>query len=163
MSPATPSWPQSIWDILECRLGWESIFGGKCFERLQRRFFLICPRLLKVKLWPSLLWKRKGATGLVNLKMLVCEMNSSEMNHQLAELFCMSLKSVRCFLTPVCTWNEATSDAKPYGYATSGGLWSSTTTPSLAPPKPFLGASTPTRYFTMHNVPTFRAGRNRSV
>lgn len=90
-------------------------------------------------------------------------MSSSEMNYQLAELICIYLKSAGCFLIPVCTWNIATSGARPCGCVTSGGRWSSTAAPPLASPKPCLGASAPARCSTMLNLSSFRAGAKRRL
>lgn len=90
-------------------------------------------------------------------------MSSSEMNYQIAELICVYLKSVGCFLIPACTWNIATSGARPYGCVTSGGRWSSTAAPPLASPKPCLGASVPARSFTMLNLSSLRAGAKRHL
>lgn len=85
------------------------------------------------------------------------------MNYQLAELICIYLKSAECFLIPVCTWNIATSGARPCGCVTSGGRWSSTAAPPLASPKPCLGASAPARCSTMLNLSSFRAGAKRRL
>jgi len=90
-------------------------------------------------------------------------MSSREMNYQLADLFCMYLKSVRCFFIPVCTRKVATSGARPYSCVTSGGPWPSTAAPYLASPEPCLGASSPAQCFTLHTLPSFLVGANGHV